>query len=60
MDHVERIMRRGLLGARKSFEYAKELYDHFHGTEEEKLELWKRFNATERRLMKDSDGAEWS
>lgn len=58
VKHIEDNMRRLLSEARNKFLCA---YGVFSCLEvEDQVELWKRFNATERRLMKDAEGKEWS
>ena len=60
LDAAERVMRENLLQARLCFMSAKRVVDDLDLDPEVQANLWGKFNATERRLMKDKDGVEWS
>ena len=60
LDAAERVMRENLLQARLCFMSAKRVVDDLDLDPEAQARLWGKFNATERRLMKDKDGVEWS
>lgn len=60
VDACEHEMRLRLMVARDHFRFAKEKFDALNVDHAVKQELWFRFNATERRLMKDTEGKEWS
>ena len=56
----ERSMRDCIATARWMISNANWHFDHLDVDPELKADLWSRFNATERRLMKDKEGKEWS
>ena len=56
----EREIRNQLQWARLHFDNARKWFNRLDADPEAKQELWFRFNATERRLMKDTEGKEWS
>ncbi len=60
IDACERDMRVQLDGAKASFWMASYYFQELDADPEVKAELWNRFNATERRLMKDKEGKEWT
>lgn len=59
VEKAESDMRIMLEGARASFGMAKFFFDELDADPAVKAELWHKFNATERRLMKGGD-EEWS
>ena len=59
-DAAERLMRSYLVTAKTGFELAMDVFADLHLDPNTMSELWFRFNATERRLMKDREGKEWS
>ena len=59
LDDTERVMRFWLREARRHFERAKKVCDDLDLDPEAQAKLWGKFNATERRLMKNED-KEWS
>ena len=60
VDAVERLMRAYLETAKTGFELAMQEFQKTGCDPAAMQDLWFRFNATERRLMKDSEGKEWS
>ena len=60
VDAVERLMRAYLETAKTGFELAMQEFQKAGCDPAMMQDLWFRFNATERRLMKDSEGKEWS
>lgn len=61
IDDCEFHMREYLRSAKWMFENAKWWYDQLEATEEQKTELWFRFAAFERDLMKGDKGKKvWS
>ena len=60
VDSAERLMRAYLETAKTGFELAMDVFADLHLDPNTMSELWFKFNATERRLMKDREGKEWT
>jgi hypothetical protein len=60
LDAVERQIREHLNEARMEFDLAMSAFQGAALDPSLMQDLWFRFNATERRLMKDTEGKEWS
>ena len=60
-DTAERLMRSYLASSRTNFELAMDVFKDLDLDPSVMQKLWFKFNATERRLMKDAEeGKEWS